>query len=171
MQMKDTSRNGMIFNASNAGSLLWEQGVASSNPAAPTNISNDLASYLTIFGTETPQKGTRMSIPKKAAKLYREWWQTPRLENNARYVYVMLCGEYLKIGWAWDPWVRRAKLQASNPYEVELIFCMEGDGKLERKLHELFHRYRHSGEWFRRSEAILKAFLAMEEERQRIANS
>jgi hypothetical protein len=57
MQMKDTPRNGMIFKASHEGSLLWEQGVASSNPAAPTNISNHLAAYLKNCGTETPQKG------------------------------------------------------------------------------------------------------------------
>jgi hypothetical protein len=47
----------MIFNASHEGSLLWEQGVASSNPAAPTNDFNNLAAFLGNCGTEMPQKG------------------------------------------------------------------------------------------------------------------
>lgn len=71
-------------------------------------------------------------------------------------VYVIRCGNFIKIGKAADPAKRIAQLDAANPLELERIAVIKGqDGhRLERELHQQFHEQRHKGEWFRLEGAL-----------------
>lgn len=53
-----------------------------------------------------------------------------------------------KIGRSVQPRAREKTLQAEDP-RLEMIFCVDGLGHLENRLHEIFAELRVRGEWFR----------------------
>lgn len=65
-------------------------------------------------------------------------------------VYVVRCltTGLFKIGVANDPQARLTSLQTGSASPLELLFTIDGDGTLERELHEQYDRVRQRGEWF-----------------------
>ena len=76
------------------------------------------------------------------------------------YVYVISLNEFTKIGMSEKPLLRIGSIQTSTPYKVklELIIPSLEMARLEKSLHCIFSRKRHSGEWFILNEADI-AFL------------
>lgn len=66
-------------------------------------------------------------------------------------VYVMSCGEYMKIGIATSIVARRSSIQAGNPEIVRVEYYVNRSHArpIERRAHEkLLHKH-HRGEWFK----------------------
>lgn len=56
--------------------------------------------------------------------------------------------EYVKIGYAVDPYARLATLQCGTPYSLRIIRIVDGGQKAERWFHRRFAKLRIRGEWF-----------------------
>lgn len=72
--------------------------------------------------------------------------------EGGRFVYVVRCCNYHKIGVSDDPDKRFKSIQAHNPFEIELVkvygYRSSDAHKIERYLHKQFNEYRVRGEWF-----------------------
>lgn len=67
------------------------------------------------------------------------------------YVYVIRCGEYIKIGKAFNLDNRLNSLQCGNPYELELINAVRIKEALyaEKVIHEvILPEFKHFREWY-----------------------
>lgn len=69
------------------------------------------------------------------------------------YVYYITDGEYVKVGFATDPYKRLRGIQTGNPRVCEIMwlipFKTERDAhKAEQDLHWIYATYRRAGEWF-----------------------
>lgn len=63
-------------------------------------------------------------------------------------LYIVSCGSYIKIG-STDNVIRRVNaMMVGNPYPIKLEYHGIGCGHLEPKLHTLYAKYHHQGEWF-----------------------
>lgn len=58
-------------------------------------------------------------------------------------------------------WKRLRDLQTAMPYELEVLFLMEGAGDQERNAHQAFADLRLSGEWFARDDDLLRVIADM----------
>ena len=69
---------------------------------------------------------------------------------NGRYIYLIKCHNYFKIGIAHNLDNRLNTLQCGNPYELELIWAAKiMDSKyVEDLLHQVFKEKRCFREWF-----------------------
>ena len=68
------------------------------------------------------------------------------------YIFQMAHTGAIKIGRSSDVERRRKQIQTGCPYEIKTIFILDGQGKLEPKLHKMLNEYRTAhfrGEWFR----------------------
>lgn len=68
-------------------------------------------------------------------------------------VYIIQCGEHVKIGVAKDPLRRLADINVGTPVLATLFGSREFDGRLvaynvESQLHRTFRHARANGEWF-----------------------
>lgn len=91
----------------------------------------------------------------------------PPLPNRRRpstYVYFIAAERGpIKIGKARQPYARLQNLQTAHPEQLfVLAFGGGGDG-LERSLHKEFADYRMAGEWFHRSDPILRRIIEWQE--------
>lgn len=71
----------------------------------------------------------------------------------AAYVYFITDGEFVKIGFATDPYRRLRGIQTGNPHECKIMwsipFKTEQDAhEAEKDLHWIYATYRRAGEWF-----------------------
>ncbi len=75
---------------------------------------------------------------------------TPPANPQGRMLYIMhhVGQEFVKIGVATDVESRRLQVQTSSPHPVVVLLSLPGGDELERVLHNIFAKYRHSGEWF-----------------------
>lgn len=64
------------------------------------------------------------------------------------HLYLIRCGDFVKIGRADNPVLRLSQIQTANPYEVSLIRTFPNKGYKEKELHVLFKDKLHKGEWF-----------------------
>lgn len=80
----------------------------------------------------------------------------PRLSG----VYIVLCGDRVKIGVADNIRTRLQHIRAMCPYEVSLLAVMRGDAKLEAVLHERFATSRLHCEWFAVTEDLVSLVVA-----------
>lgn len=97
------------------------------------------------------KRGRPASCPGKEVRaLIRE---NPNRRHFSRpvQVYVMMSGDYLKIGKSINPGARLRSLQRSTGYDIALIGSFRGLDADENALHTLFARQRFIGEWFRRT--------------------
>ncbi len=75
------------------------------------------------------------------------------------YVYFIKAGSkppMLKIGKANNPEVRKVELQTGCPFEMKLMGTLKCKSEMhshavEQRLHQMFRREKHRGEWFRYS--------------------
>jgi len=63
-------------------------------------------------------------------------------------IYFIRAGNFIKIGYAVDPYSRLKQLQTGNPQKLELVGYVEGDYETEAHIHSLFADFRVKGEWF-----------------------
>ena len=64
-------------------------------------------------------------------------------------VYVVKCGDFVKIGRARNVEQRMRDIQSANPHTIELLFVSFGGNEVEKELHRRFAAYKHRDEWFR----------------------
>lgn len=65
-------------------------------------------------------------------------------------IYFIKAGEYIKIGHTTVPVETRiSQLQTGCPEKIELLFCVEGGLRFEKKLHRFYKKYHTHGEWFK----------------------
>jgi hypothetical protein len=74
-------------------------------------------------------------------------------------VYIVRCGDFVKVGTTQDLRARLQALQAANPYPITLLATLDGDDRRERELHRRLAPHRHRNEWFR-LEGDVTAFIA-----------
>ena len=63
-------------------------------------------------------------------------------------VYFLKANDRVKIGYSSNPTVRIEQIQASSPYDLEVLLIVDGDRDTERSLHRRFKDCRRKGEWF-----------------------
>lgn len=82
---------------------------------------------------------------------FKRWkWDDARHAwANRTRIYVLRCGEFVKIGISQNVAKRVDHLRRANPYEVELIADFYGSLTEEAMLHVRFKAHRHRLEWFR----------------------
>lgn len=73
---------------------------------------------------------------------------------SERRVYVVRSGDFIKVGVTDDLKRRFRGLQATNPFDLELVASFPGDLDLERYIHRYFVADRHRFEWFRIQGAV-----------------
>lgn len=61
---------------------------------------------------------------------------------------------WCKIGYSRYPKDRLANLQTGVPFMLEIISVIDGDARMEKKLHQKLNSYRIMGEWFNWNEEI-----------------
>ena len=86
---------------------------------------------------------------------------------NGRYLYLIKCNEYYKIGIAFDLDQRLSSLQGGNPYELEVVcaFKIKDARESEKLLHELFKDKRQLGEWFKLDYKDVEVIINLEPEK------
>jgi hypothetical protein len=86
---------------------------------------------------------------------YREKLSTEKpADKSESFVYFMLAGDFIKIGWSKNPWSRCADLQATHGVQCELLHTQKGTKQDEAELHSHFAHLRaqvkgKGVEWFR----------------------
>lgn len=66
----------------------------------------------------------------------------------------------VKIGCAYDPFLRLERLQTASPVELRLEALLKGSHSEERAIHKLFAEERVRGEWFTITEEIERVIAA-----------
>jgi hypothetical protein len=69
----------------------------------------------------------------------------------APQVYLIKCGEYIKIGITKNSVNSRvSSMQTGNPYPIEHVFsiCTPKYKEVEAELHDIYKNKRYQGEWF-----------------------
>jgi hypothetical protein len=68
-----------------------------------------------------------------------------------KFLYIIKCNEFHKIGIATDIQERFLALQTGNPYKLQLVDCFQipNARKVEQHLHRKYANLRELGEWFR----------------------
>ena len=69
-------------------------------------------------------------------------------------IYFIRQSDYVKIGYASDVRTRLSDLQVASPYDLSVLFMMEGDYDKEKELHDRFVKDKIRGEWYILSEDI-----------------
>lgn len=72
------------------------------------------------------------------------------MSKKQRYIYVIKCGNELKIGYSVNPEARVKAIQTSRAEPVTLEWKREraDAAQLEKYLHRMFSKHRLGGEWF-----------------------
>lgn len=65
-----------------------------------------------------------------------------------RFVYLVKCQDFVKIGVSYDAKKRFEEIQSANPFTLELIAFIRGNHSMERQIHQMFDKFRVHGEWF-----------------------
>jgi hypothetical protein len=73
----------------------------------------------------------------------------PETLRHQPVVYLIKCGDYIKIGTTGSIETRFRLLLGATPYDLELVAIFKGSYKLERELQQHFAACRHRDEWFR----------------------
>jgi len=85
-------------------------------------------------------------------------------KGRSRWVYVIKCGEFYKVGIADNVKHRLGDLQNASPYHFELVKawqCLDAR-KQEREIHRLCWRFHERGEWFKLPIECVLAFGSTE---------
>ena len=76
------------------------------------------------------------------------------------FVYAMVSGENVKIGWSGKPQLRVNKVRSDTPCDVRLIGFVEATPGQEVEIQKLLEPWRVFGEWFQLSALPVAAFVA-----------
>lgn len=80
-------------------------------------------------------------------------WPEIRAENSE--VYFVQSGDFIKIGYSKNVSERLVTMQTGSPTELILIATIPGSVITEERIHRLFERLYHRGEWFRRTPQLM----------------
>lgn len=82
-----------------------------------------------------------------------------------KFVYILKCHEYYKIGIATNVKSRLASNQTGNPYPIELVDSIEvGEAAcyaIENYLHQSLKRWNERNEWFQLNSAEVMAVIGV----------
>lgn len=103
----------------------------------------------------TVDEWVRRGILPKPVKLpdgNDRWrWQSVRdARSRSNYIYVIACGDFIKIGITGNLNRRVYDLQRATPYPLALVHSFMGSPVDEAQLHARFSHCNHRGEWFRK---------------------
>ena len=70
-------------------------------------------------------------------------------------LYLIKCGNYLKIGFTENLEQRTKTYETHNP-DFEVLCTIDGDKNDEAYLHNLFKQYKYKNEWFYNNEEIIE---------------
>ena len=70
-------------------------------------------------------------------------------------LYLIKCGNYLKIGFTENLEQRTKTYETHNP-DFEVLCTIDGDKNDETYLHNLFKQYKYKNEWFYNNEEIIE---------------
>ena len=79
------------------------------------------------------------------------------LTGAAKYIYVIACGELVKIGVARDVKERWRTLATANPLIGEVLYstrALTGATSIEREIHNDLRQFHARGEWFKCSHQV-----------------
>lgn len=76
------------------------------------------------------------------------------------YVYFLVSGAYVKIGFSTKPAGRLSALATGIGSDIDAFVLIKGNRTLEKRLHLVFRAHRTQGEWFKRHAKIMKAVAA-----------
>ena len=76
---------------------------------------------------------------------------------DSRFVYVILCVDFVKIGIAVKPESRLGNMQVGCPYELKMLAKYPSNNARhdERRLHKLLHSFHARGEWFKIPDSLI----------------
>jgi len=83
--------------------------------------------------------------------------------DGDEYVYFIMEGKYIKIGYTRDIKNRMNGIECDNPNDLTLLACFPGDRRTELALHEAFSHCRYRNEWFHAANDIFEFINAMRE--------
>ncbi|CAB4139811.1 Meiotically up-regulated gene 113 [uncultured Caudovirales phage] len=113
--------------------------------------------------TGTNQHSTEQSVQNPSK--FKHPWAFPKSSPDS--VYVIVCGDYCKIGITMNVLGRLKNLECVNPYPVSVAFYEKTNNcrLLEKKVHKLLADKRHNKEWFKiDAEQAIKAIRMVAEE-------
>lgn len=89
------------------------------------------------------------------------WCSNRRQQKAKRFVYLIRCGEFYKIGVTTDIKDRMGELQTATPYDLELMgeWSSNEPYTLEATLHSSLGAYRIRGEWFKLPAQLVHAIM------------
>lgn len=88
-------------------------------------------------------------------RIIRDYYKYKKTDEYARsigtkYIYIIKCGRYYKIGIAKNVNARMQSIHTSNPNTVKVIYTKEVEKarEVETHIHNVYQDYRHKLEWF-----------------------
>ena len=92
-----------------------------------------------------------MSFNKIGEKFNISRQRVHQIIGKTRFIYIIKCNNFYKIGLSNGSENRLKMLQIGNPYPLELVgkFPSFYAPEVERKIHQTFKRKHHHGEWFK----------------------
>lgn len=78
------------------------------------------------------------------------------------FIYAIRSGDFVKIGYAADPWKRRSSIRLANPHPCEMLGFSPGSRADEKALHSKFSAYHHRGEWFRNEGPVAEFAMGLD---------
>ena len=108
---------------------------------------------------EPPARRPRPILPALAATMLAALRGAATQEGS--FVYFVQCGEFVKIGYTFDPRSRLDALLSGTPHDIDLIKLIAGGLAAERALHRCLSAFRHRREWFRLEPQLLQAIRAL----------
>lgn len=145
------------------GSLTFIPGWAIEARAPPDPPITGVQGTLDIIAIQDGMILARDQEQRERIRLAAEKSQRLRDEKRAALmlsrgiVYVIGCGQYVKIGFTRGSVRRRAAaIQTGAPEPIVILREIQTEWQSERDLHERFADLRSSGEWFRREGALAR---------------
>ena len=82
-------------------------------------------------------------------------------EENGKFVYILKCNEFYKIGITDNIEKRLSSIRNGNPYKVTVLHSKRKQDayNVEQSLHRLYRKVRVRGEWFQLEELMVKEII------------
>lgn len=77
-------------------------------------------------------------------------------------IYFLKCNSYVKIGFTTNIKKRVSALDTAIPYNIQLLFWVDGNIEFEKTVHDIFSEWNHKKEWFKISEDRIIEILKLE---------
>lgn len=105
-----------------------------------------------------PGVSARTSV-RRGKKIKRIRTVLPDSPGPRGYVYFLVCGERVKIGFSVRPISRVAALSGAHPDPIELLLVVPGTQDQERNIHMVLAEFRTGGEWFVACRQVLNLMI------------